>query len=117
MKNKVALKAAVDALKKSNNLFETFFKNGSLSLELYAPGAEDLQTPHTRDEVYIVSRGSGFFEVEGKRTAFETGDFLFVAAGDQHRFVNYSADFMTWVLFYGPEGGEKGQIENSLERA
>jgi hypothetical protein len=33
-------------------------------------------------------------------------DFLFVAAGDEHRFVEFTEDFSTWVLFYGPEGGE-----------
>ena len=27
---------------------------------------------------------------------------LFAAAGDVHRFVEFSDDFATWVLFYGP---------------
>jgi hypothetical protein len=31
---------------------------------------------------------------------------VFVAAGEHHRFVNFSGDFSTWVVFYGPEGGE-----------
>jgi len=31
---------------------------------------------------------------------------LFVPAGVEHRFENFSDDFATWVIFYGPEGGE-----------
>ena len=29
-----------------------------------------------------------------------------LAAGVEHRFEDFSADFATWVFFYGPEGGE-----------
>jgi hypothetical protein len=32
---------------------------------------------------------------------------LFVPAGMDHRFVNFSGDFAAWVIFYGPAGGEK----------
>ena len=28
-------------------------------------------------------------------------------AGDVHRFENFGKDFVTWVVFYGPTGGEK----------
>jgi hypothetical protein len=31
---------------------------------------------------------------------------LFVAAREEHRFVEFTDDFATWVFFYGPEGGE-----------
>jgi hypothetical protein len=31
---------------------------------------------------------------------------LFVPAGDEHRFTNFSDDFATWVFLYGPKGGE-----------
>jgi hypothetical protein len=29
-----------------------------------------------------------------------------VPAGVPHRFVDFSDDFETWVVFYGPKGGE-----------
>jgi mannose-6-phosphate isomerase-like protein (cupin superfamily) len=41
-----------------------------------------------------------------ERVPFEPGDALFVAAGVEHRFEGFSEDFGTWVMFYGPEGGE-----------
>jgi hypothetical protein len=31
----------------------------------------------------------------------------FVAAGVPHRFESCSDDFATWVVFWGPKGGER----------
>jgi len=36
---------------------------------------------------------------------FTAGDFLFVSAGVEHRFEEFSKDFKTWVIFFGPKGG------------
>lgn len=87
--------------------FITMLKRGSLAVELYAPQGEDLQGPHTQDELYIVVSGSGEFINGGVRHRFGPGDVLFVPAGREHRFVDFSRDFQTWVIFYGPEGGEQ----------
>lgn len=87
--------------------FAEVFKHGSLQVEMYAPQGHDPQQPHSRDEVYVVARGSGTFVNGSKRHPFRAGDFLFVAAGVEHRFEAFTADFATWVLFYGPEGGEQ----------
>ncbi len=86
--------------------FLELFKHGTLSLEMYKPEKVDLQEPHSRDEVYIITGGSGGFVHEGVRKEVAVGDFLFVPAGDEHRFVEFTDDFSTWVIFYGPEGGE-----------
>lgn len=51
-------------------------------------------------------QGSGEFINGEKREAFSAGNFLFVPAGVEHRFVNFSEDLIVWVIFYGPEGGE-----------
>lgn len=82
------------------------FRHGTLQLRLYQPKGSDPQTPHTQDEVYIVASGSGTFVRGDERFAFGPGDALFVAAHVPHRFEDFSADFATWVMFYGPEGGE-----------
>lgn len=86
--------------------FAPVFERGSLLVEIYAPHGQDPQQPHTRDEAYILMQGSGEFVNGGQRHAFGPGDFLFVPAGVEHRFENFSDDFVTWVIFYGPEGGE-----------
>jgi mannose-6-phosphate isomerase-like protein (cupin superfamily) len=86
--------------------FASLFTHGSLELEIYAPRGIDPQKPHTRDEVYIVVTGHGDFICEGEKQEFGPGDFLFAAAGELHRFENFSDDLVVWVIFYGPEGGE-----------
>jgi mannose-6-phosphate isomerase-like protein (cupin superfamily) len=81
--------------------------HGTLELRYYAPRGGDSQTPHSRDELYIIARGSGWFVRGAERVRFSTGDALFVAAGVAHRFEEFSKDFGTWVVFYGAEGGER----------
>lgn len=98
---------ALTQLTESRSLFKRVFNHGSLEVEVYRPEKADLQQPHARDEVYIIITGTGEFVLEGNRYSFAPGDFLFVPAGAVHRFEKFSPDFATWVLFYGPEGGEK----------
>ncbi|AHD02121.1 cupin [Leisingera methylohalidivorans DSM 14336] len=80
---------------------------GELQVELYVPQNEDLQQPHSRDECYVVIRGSGRFQMGEETVPFEAGDFLFVPAGMEHRFLDFGSSLETWVIFYGPEGGEQ----------
>jgi mannose-6-phosphate isomerase-like protein (cupin superfamily) len=91
----------------AGNLAVPVFAHGSLEVEMYQPRGSDPQTPHTRDEVYVVARGTATFFDGGKRERIEPGSFLFVAAGQAHRFEDFSSDFAVWVLFYGPAGGER----------
>jgi len=86
--------------------FIELFRHGTLAVELYAPRGDDHQTPHTRDEVYVVVQGSGYFRNGGDRHRFAPGDVLFVPAQVPHRFEEFSDDLAVWVFFYGPEGGE-----------
>ena len=88
------------------NLAVPVFAHGTLEVELYPPVGEDRQAPHERDEVYVVARGTGTFFDGTARYPVEAGAFLFVAAGQPHRFESFSPDFAVWVMFYGPAGGE-----------
>ena len=82
------------------------FEHGSLVIKLAQLRGPDLQTPHSRDEIYVVARGSGEFVCGATRQTFSPNDVMFAAAGAEHRFENFSDDFAVWVFFYGPEGGE-----------
>lgn len=97
---------ALERLSKIESPFLTVFEHGTLVVEAYKPENVDLQKPHSRDEVYVVISGSGTFYNDGERSSFSSGDFLFVKAGLEHRFEDFTYDFSTWVIFYGPEGGE-----------
>jgi hypothetical protein len=85
--------------------FSVLFERGDLSVELYAPRGADTQSPHARDELYIVSAGAGVFRRGEQMVEFRAGDLLFVPAYVEHRFERFSDDFRTWVIFFGPEGG------------
>jgi mannose-6-phosphate isomerase-like protein (cupin superfamily) len=87
--------------------FAVLFERGTLSVEVYAPRGRDPQQPHSRDELYIVVTGSGTFVRESDQYEFGPGDCLFVAAGEVHRFEDFTEDLVVWVMFYGPEGGER----------
>ncbi len=82
------------------------YRHGTFEAGLYAPRGADEQTPHTRDEAYVVVRGTGHFVCGSTRRAFAPGELLFVPAGMTHRFESFSDDLTVWVIFYGPGGGE-----------
>lgn len=105
-----ALLSVAEALTKipapGGDRFATIFEHGTLAVEIYAPRESDPQQPHTRDEVYFVAAGSGDYVCGNTRQPFGPTDLLFAAAGVTHRFENFTADLVVWVLFYGREGGE-----------
>jgi mannose-6-phosphate isomerase-like protein (cupin superfamily) len=69
-------------------------------------GGADGQTPHTEDEVYVVTRGAAALDVEGVVTPVGRGSMAFVPALAEHRFVDISEDFETVVVFAPPEVDE-----------
>jgi mannose-6-phosphate isomerase-like protein (cupin superfamily) len=81
-------------------------RRGTMSLGLYVPRGEDTQEPHRQDELYIIVQGSGVFVKNGERRDFKVNDVIFVEAGADHRFETFTPDFQTWVVFWGPKGGE-----------
>lgn len=102
----VSASEALARLGEAPKRFVQLFRHGTLEVEIYAPMRVDPQSPHTRDEVYVIVSGTGTFVNGESRRPFRPGDFIFVPAGRPHRFENFTDDFATWVFFYGPEGGE-----------
>jgi mannose-6-phosphate isomerase-like protein (cupin superfamily) len=84
----------------------SLLQRGTLNVKLSCPVRPNEQTPHAQDELYVIIRGRGILIHEGKRDAFGTGDLLFVAAGTEHHFEDFTEDLAVWVVFFGPEGGE-----------
>ena len=106
-KNRLTTEDALRALRREGADYLKLMRHGSLHVEIYRPQGGDDQTVHDLDEIYVVISGSGYFVRDGQRQLFEAGEVLFVPAGIEHKFVEYSEDFATWVFFYGPEGGER----------
>jgi len=77
-------------------------QRGSLNLKLSLPVVPNQQTPHAQDEIYVIMQGRGVLFHDGKRDAFEPGDVMFIAAGTEHWFEDFTEDLTVWVVFYGP---------------
>ncbi len=60
--------------------------------------------PGTRPKSWV--KVGRFLFHEGEREPFESGDLMFVAAGTEHRFEDFTEDLTVWVVFYGTHGGE-----------
>ena len=99
--------ARVVLSKATDTTFLELFRRGNLAVEIWKPEGVDTQQPHTQDELYFVVGGDGEFVHGAQRNRVQAGDVLFVAAQTPHKFESFSADFIVWVVFYGPEGGEK----------
>ena len=86
-------------------------QHGDMQLKVFTPttnaDGRDRQLPHEQDELYLVHSGMAQFSVDGNSFTVSPGDAFFVAAGASHRFDTFTPDFATWVVFYGPPGGEK----------
>jgi mannose-6-phosphate isomerase-like protein (cupin superfamily) len=81
-------------------------QRGTVDVALGLPVPPSEQTPHAQDEIYVIIRGRGVLVHDGKRDPFESGDILFVAAGTEHHFEDFTKDLALWRVFYGPHGGE-----------
>jgi mannose-6-phosphate isomerase-like protein (cupin superfamily) len=64
-------------------------------------GGSDPQTPHTEDEIYVVTRGRATLWTPTGAAPLGPGDVAFVPAGEEHRFVDIVEDFAVLVVF-GP---------------
>jgi mannose-6-phosphate isomerase-like protein (cupin superfamily) len=78
-------------------------RDGDLWLRFAAHPTPGPQTPHTRDEFYVVASGTARYRWDGGETAIGPGDLLFAAANTAHGYDEFSDDFSVWVVFYGPE--------------
>jgi mannose-6-phosphate isomerase-like protein (cupin superfamily) len=81
-------------------------QRGTLDIKLSIPIPPNHQTPHEQDELYVVIRGRGVLVHADQRNRFDSGDILFVAAGVEHHYEDFSDDLALWRISYGRRGGE-----------
>lgn len=105
------LEQVLRQLSRAGGAWYELLRNDSMSLGVYRlrPGQEDLQQPHTEDEVYFVASGRAGFEVDGRRRDVGPGTILFVERWMPHRFVEVTEELVL-VVFFAP-------AEHSLKEA
>ncbi len=91
---------------KSQKSYLEFLRTQTLSVGLYVlrAGQEDLQQPHTEDEVYHVIQGRARFRAGADDYSVQSGSVLFVEAGLEHRFFEIEQD-LTVLVFFAPAEG------------
>jgi len=72
-------------------------------------GGTDEQSPHTEDEIYLVTAGRATLESGGQRVEVRPGSVVYVPAGEVHRFADIAADLATVVVFAPAEDSRSGQ--------
>ncbi len=99
----ISVEEAAKLLETENAPFVQVISDGKMKVEYFAPKHLDRQKPHSQDELYIIIAGKAEFLRNGEIIKCSKGDVMFVPAKMEHRFINFSEDFATWVIFYGEE--------------
>ena len=96
---KSSVASAIDRHLSANTDYTRLIEKAAFDLGFYRPIRFDKQTPHSRDEIYIIAEGTGQFQCGDEITDFVQGDVLFVPEGVEHCFKQFTFDFATWVIF------------------
>ena len=64
-------------------------------------GGVDDQSPHTEDEIYVVTGGRARIVTDSGEADVKPGDVIYVPAGEAHRFVDIAED-LTLLVFFAP---------------
>jgi mannose-6-phosphate isomerase-like protein (cupin superfamily) len=93
-----SLRAARD---ESGRSYNEFLRVPSMFAGIYEleAGEFDRQTPHDRDELYVLTAGTAKLFVDGEEIAVEAGSIVFVAAGVEHRFLEITEAITVLVFF------------------
>jgi len=73
-------------------------------------GGTDDQSPHTEDEIYVVTAGRARIAALGRTSDVGPGSVIFVPAGEEHRFIDVAEDLALLVVF-GPAYGTRSGAE------
>ena len=85
--------------------YNEFLRRRGMSVGLYVlpVGAEDRQTPHMADEVYVVLQGRGRLRVVDEEVEVKPGIVISVDHGEDHQFIEVSEDLQMLVVFAPPD--------------
>jgi mannose-6-phosphate isomerase-like protein (cupin superfamily) len=89
----------------SESPYNEFLRRRGMSVGLYvlAVGAEDRQTPHMADEVYVVLQGRGRLRIVDEEVEVKPGQVISVDHGEEHQFIEVTEDLHMLVVFAPPD--------------
>lgn len=85
----------------ATNYWVQHLRVADLSVGTYClpAGGVDDQTPHTEDEIYVITAGQGTIVTDTGRAQVGPGAVIYVPAGEAHRFVDITEDLAVLVIF------------------
>ena len=95
--------------------YDILFRHGTMTVGLYAPRGIDDQTPHTKDEIYVVMTGQATIVTPDGSAAVGPGAVIYVPAGEVHRFVEITDD-LTLLVVFGPAYGSRAPNDKTTNR-
>lgn len=71
-------------------------------------GAADGQSPHTEDEIYVITAGRATLQSGADTVEVRAGSVVYVPAAEEHRFTDITEDLAAIVVF-APAEYSRGQ--------
>jgi mannose-6-phosphate isomerase-like protein (cupin superfamily) len=78
-------------------------------------GGKDEQDPHTEDEIYVCTSGRATLWTPTGSCAVGPGTVVFVAADEEHRFVDIEEDLTVFVVFAPAEYSRAPDGDGTIE--
>ncbi len=91
--------------------YVTQLSSADLSVGTYSipAGGVDDQSPHTEDEVYVVTSGRATLVTPSGAAGVGPGSVVFVPAGERHTFTSITED-LTLLVFFAPPYGSRALV-------
>jgi mannose-6-phosphate isomerase-like protein (cupin superfamily) len=88
--------------------YNEFLRRRGMSVGMYIlpVGAEDKQTPHSADELYVITKGRGRLRVVDEEVEVKAGSVISVDHGEDHQFIDVTEDLHMIVVFAPPDTPE-----------
>ncbi|GIH15473.1 cupin domain-containing protein [Rugosimonospora africana] len=83
--------------------------NMSVGTYCIPAGGLDNQSPHTEDEIYVVTAGRARIVTPDSTAEVSPGSVIFVPAGEEHRFDDVTEDLTLLVVFSPAYGSRTGR--------
>lgn len=79
-------------------------------------GGFDDQSPHTEDEIYVVTAGRATIVTPVASADVSPGSVIFVPAGEEHRFAEVTEDLALLVVFGPAYGSRSPAVSTDADR-
>ena len=90
------LEKLMSKLEDGGNYFLTFVNLHSIQAGILKlrPLEEDVQEPHSSDEIYFIIRGDGFIHINGRKFKLIPNSFIYVPANVEHKFYGNTEELL-----------------------